>query len=261
MTVPVQERWAKFRDAIPDTKTILDASVANLRIARLSKAEARTMFGDHLHSLMDEGLRLLRAHQDQQRRAFLVSALSTELPTLPGVIEREIVTGGSPREIASRIVTAVGSEVSNMPGEYLSVPQKSIDQQTKKRAGVHMERAMGFLFDRAELPFEQQKPKKSDFVFPDAETWENTPELAALVSAKHTLAERWKQLMGEKHETGRNAYLVTLDSIPQDKATKLTSHGFTLYVLPRVRTSLERNPRVRDLNDLPAMIAKVINCP
>lgn len=247
-----------FSHEIPDTKRILKASIANLGMANLPQVEARTNFGENLVRLMDEGLRLLRAYQDEQRRQFLLSALSTELPTLATAIERELVVGGAPRELALRIVGKVGSEVSAMPSEYFSVPQKSIDQQTKKRAGVHMERAMAFLFERAGLPFEQQRPKKSDFVFPDANTWENTPELAALVSAKHTLAERWKQLMGERHETGRNAYLATLDTLPQDKATKLTKAGFTLYVLPRVLNSLQPSPRIRDLNELPSMIAQVI---
>ncbi|HSW31226.1 MAG TPA: type II restriction endonuclease [Longimicrobiales bacterium] len=256
----VKERWAPFSKAIPDTKTILAASIANLRIGSLPKAEARTKFGDNLLLLMEEGLRLLRGYQDQQRKQFLLSALSTELPALPSAIERELVTGGAPRDLAIRIVGTVGAEVAAMSGEFFSLPQKSIDQQTKKRAGVHMERAMAFLFEKAELPFQQQRPKKSDFVFPDGDTWESTPELAALVSAKHTLAERWKQLMGERHETGRNAYLATLDTLAQDKATKLTKHGFTLYVLPQVLNSLQPSPRIRDLNELPSMIAQVINC-
>lgn len=257
----VKERWGEFRRRIPGTKVIMESSVANLKLGDLSVDEARSRFGDLLQDLMLEGLRLLRAHQNQQRERFLKSVLETELPTLPDAIEREVISGGSPRDVAQRIVSVVGAEVSGLPGDFFSLPQQSLDQQTKKRAGVHMERAMAFLFGKAGLTFEQQRPKKSDFVFPDLRTWENTPELAVLVSAKHTLAERWKQLMAERDETGRNAYLVTLDELPQDKATKLTGHGFTLYLLPTAMAKLASGPRIRDLNELPDMIAKVTKSP
>jgi hypothetical protein len=257
----LKERWGEYRRKIPGTKVILESSIANLGLEGLSVAEARSGFGDLLLNLMREGLRLLGAHQNQQRESFLRSVLATELPMLPDAIEREVISGGSPREVARRVVTVVGAQVSGLPGEFFSLPQQSLDQQRKKRAGVHMERAMAFLFRRAGLTFEQQKPKKSDFVFPDLATWDSTPELAVLVSAKHTLAERWKQLMAERYETGRNAYLATLDGLPQDKATKLTGHGFTLYLLPTAMEKLVPSPRIRDLNELPNMIARVTNSP
>lgn len=258
-TMTAAERWKQLLREIPDTKTILNASIRNLGLTELSKADARSRFGIILGQLMDEGWRLLQQHQGTQRVRFFREALKAQLPTLPAAIERELLLDAAPRETAARVVEVVIEHMGMLPEEYFSIPQKSIGQQAKKRAGVHMERAMAFLFRRAGLPFEQQRPKRSDFVFPDLETWESTPELAVLVSAKRTLAERWKQLAAERHDTGRNAYLVTLDDLAVDKARRLTDHGFTLYVRPEVKDALPSSPRIRNLNDLPGMIAKVIN--
>ena len=54
-----------------------------------------------------------------------------------------------------------------------------------------MEMSMAYLFKRCEMDFDQQKPKRTDFVFPNLKTYKDRPEVC-LVSAKHTLAERSK---------------------------------------------------------------------
>jgi hypothetical protein len=255
----VSEAWAETRDRlIPSTEILLQHSISSLGLSNATRADAYVRFGDYLQALMREGLRLLRLRQEIARREFMARMIQATGAELSARVEGELISGDTPTTKAAKILEVVAEQVSRLPPFVLSIPQKSLDQQTKKRAGVHMERSMAFLFDRCQLPYEQQTPKRSDFVFPDSASWVQTPELAVLVSAKHTLAERWKQLLAERTETGRNAYLVTLELLTAEKAATLLRHRFVIYMPAAYLEQLPSNPALRDLNSLPEMIARVI---
>lgn len=94
----------------------------------------------------------------------------------------------------------------------------------KSRAGSTFEYILEYLLQKIEIPCERtadknkKKLNRMDIVSPNEEVALKTPDKAKFISCKHTLRERWKQVIPEQ---GRNwtMYLITLDdSLPDKKA-------------------------------------------
>jgi hypothetical protein len=206
----------ELRNSVPSTTKILEKVVENLGYG----AKAPDFFENNLtialKSMMDEGYRLL--HNEQKR-------------ILPQIIAL------SDRFLASDPVRA---------DDLMWFGIKSLQNQSRKRAGVHLERCVAWLLTRCDIPNAGGKPRtgRSDLVCPDLETFDTHQERAIVLEFKRTIRERWKEVRDEISRSGRNVWLLTLDDyISNNNVQLMANANITLYVQAAVHAKLKRNPR------------------
>ncbi len=96
---------------------------------------------------------------------------------------------------------------------YLREIFLSISQSRKQRGGKDFELQFGKLLELMDIPYQKVKRAyRVDFMIPSDEAFNNNPTSAAIVSAKRTLRERWREVVEELHSMrSPNIFLVTAD--------------------------------------------------
>ena len=89
----------------------------------------------------------------------------------------------------------------------------SISQSRKTRGGRDFELQFGKLLELMNVPYQKiKRAYRVDFMIPSDELFERNPTAAAIVSAKRTLRERWREVVEELHAMrSPNIFLVTAD--------------------------------------------------
>lgn len=133
----------------------------------------------------------------------------------------------------SDMVTAVVRGFPALDGIFLSA-----SQQRKTRAGRSFENHLASLLAGGNIHFEAQAVlggKRPDFVLPDKRTLNRKSEKrayfdAAILSAKTTLRERWKQITHERFNCG--IFLATVDDRVSPQALDEMQHLGIVLVVP-----------------------------
>lgn len=252
--------WEKAKKKIPSPKEIFADGVKKLSLDSKSSTYIKRNFEKSLQELMDVGWADLKPAQAKALIEFLKD-IWAENSEAYSERARDILHDASDKGLKphQQILTIVEEFLADMPPQSIAIYQISVTNMNKKRAGVHMERAMEFLFKKSNLRFQQQKPKRTDFVFPDQDTYDRYPERSILVSAKTTLAERWRELVAEAKQTGRNVYLVTLDKhFTESKLKEITDAGIFTYIPEAQYQKYKGNPKVRSIGALVGDIERVV---
>ena len=89
----------------------------------------------------------------------------------------------------------------------------SISQSRKTRGGRDFELQFGKLLELMNIPYQKiKRAYRVDFMIPSDEAFERNPTAAAIVSAKRTLRERWREVVEELHAMrSPNIFLATAD--------------------------------------------------
>jgi hypothetical protein len=97
---------------------------------------------------------------------------------------------------------------------------KSVTQSRRSRAGNSFEWYLAFLLDRYEIPYDRESgTRRVDF-----RIWPGNSNREAVLSAKTTARERWKQI----HD---NSYFITLDrGVTESKLEKVKEKGIRIVV-------------------------------
>ncbi|MCI4357726.1 MAG: hypothetical protein L3J95_05120 [Thermoplasmata archaeon] len=222
----------QLRNSVPTTLQVLASVVKNLDFEGRPVEYFDANFTASLVSMMGEGYRLL--HAEQKRILPQIISLSDQY------IESDPVRADA----------------------LMWFGIKSLQNQSRKRAGVHMERCVSWLLTKCDIPNANGKPRtgRSDLVCPDLETFDNHQERAIVLEFKRTIRERWKEVRDEISRSGRNVWLLTLDdSISNNSVQLMAAANITLYVRTDVQATLERNPRhLRSLDSLVADLRHVV---
>lgn len=139
-----------------------------------------------------------------------------------------------------RIATAAVRGFSSMDALFLSA-----SQQRKSRAGKSFENHLATMLKVGRVKFEPQAilgQRRPDFVLPDHVTvalnQQRRYEDAAILSAKTTLRERWKQITHERFNCA--IFLATVDDrVSSESLAELSTAGITLVVPESLKTSKE----------------------
>lgn len=131
------------------------------------------------------------------------------------------------------LVTSVVRGFPALDGIFLSA-----SQQRKTRAGRSFENHLASLLSGGNIQFEAQAilgGKRPDFVLPDKKTLNRKADKrayldAAILSAKTTLRERWKQITHERFNCG--IFLATVDDRVSTQALDEMQHLGIVLVVP-----------------------------
>jgi hypothetical protein len=96
---------------------------------------------------------------------------------------------------------------------YLRQVFRSIGQGRMARGGKDFELQFGKLLDLMNIPYQKIRRKyRVDFMLPSDELFDQNRTAAAIVSAKRTLRERWREVVEELHAMrAPNIFLITAD--------------------------------------------------
>jgi len=96
---------------------------------------------------------------------------------------------------------------------YLRLSFQSVSQSRMTRGGKDFELQFGYLLELMKIPYQKvQRAYRVDFMIPSDEAFHQNPTSAAIVSAKRTLRERWREVVEELHTMrSPNIFLITAD--------------------------------------------------
>jgi hypothetical protein len=96
---------------------------------------------------------------------------------------------------------------------YLREIFLSISQSRKQRGGKDFELQFGKLIELMDVPYQKiKRAYRVDFMIPSDAAFRKNPTAAAIVSAKRTLRERWREVVEELHKMrSPNIFLATAD--------------------------------------------------
>jgi len=110
----------------------------------------------------------------------------------------------------------------------------SISQSRKTRAGGSFERHVKYLFQLLDYPFERQQDLDGvvDYLIPSLAAFKKNRTACVVLSAKRTLRERWRQVIGELASTNAGKiYILTADEdISHSKVAEIATHNINLVV-------------------------------
>lgn len=217
---------------MPTPTEILAIVVAKLRYDEKDDVYFEQNFHEVLQALMDEGQHALRTHQKA---------------ALKQIIEMSDKIEVSDSELSERTLWKGIASLSN---------------QSRKRAGVHMELSVKWVLNRLNIPNDYGKPitGRSDLICPSMETYHTHPERCVVLEFKRTLRERWKEVIDEISKSGKTVWLLTLDDYISDDLVKSMERGnVTMYVPDSVYARLTQQPgRLRSLDNFITDLTHVV---
>jgi len=221
-----------LRNSVPSTAVILQRVVTNLGYGVKDSEYFGSNFTLALKAMMDEGYRLL--HSEQKRILPQIIALSDQYDSTDPIRADHLMWFGI----------------------------KSLQNQSRKRAGVHMERCVAWLLTKCDIPNANGKPRtgRSDLVCPDIHTFDTHQERAIVLEFKRTIRERWKEVRDEISRSGRNVWLLTLDDyISNNNVELMAAANITIYVQGEVHSRLKKDPKhLRSLDTLVADLRHIV---
>lgn len=96
---------------------------------------------------------------------------------------------------------------------YLRMTFLSVSQSRKQRGGKDFELQTEMLLDLARITYtKQERHNRTDLILPNVETFNRNKNIAAVISLKRTLRERWAEVAEELFNLrSPNVYLFTAD--------------------------------------------------
>ena len=113
----------------------------------------------------------------------------------------------------------------------------SVQNRRKSRMGYSLQNQLAALFDSQKLKYEAQAvteaQNKPDFIFPGSAEYHDPQfdtALLAMLGAKSTLKERWRQILTEAEKIPRK-HLCTLElAISKNQTDEITKHAIRLVI-------------------------------
>lgn len=135
---------------------------------------------------------------------------------------------------------------------YLREMFLSISQSRKTRGGQDFELQFGGMLDLIEVPYQKINRKyRVDFMLPNDDAFKKNPTAAAIVSAKRTLRERWREVVEELYDMrSPNIFIVTTDFnvTPGHVKSICQDYRIHLIVWDEVKQKFNQEPLVLSYN-------------
>lgn len=194
------------KKGLPSSEVIVDETFKKLCFLpeNLSPELVQENFNQMLKDVWIETLHVLEDYEEQIYPLNVIDALM-ELKT--DVVEESIkIAQTKGYKPAIRFLFS-----SLYP--YLREIFLSISQSRKTRGGRDFELQFGKLLELMNVPYQKiKRAYRVDFMIPSDELFEKNPTAAAIVSAKRTLRERWREVVEELQSMrSPNIFLVTAD--------------------------------------------------
>ena len=109
----------------------------------------------------------------------------------------------------------------------------SVSQSRMTRGGRDFELQIEGLFELAHVPYHaQERQNRTDLILPDLETFERNRNVAAVVSVKRTLRERWAEVAEELFKLrSPNVFLFTADEGVTKSHVESICDDYNIYLV------------------------------
>jgi len=191
---------------LPSSAAVVDETFAKLgyAVGKVTPAEVLNQFNRMLRHVWEESLHVLEAHEERSYAEGIPRELAKQYPG--GMSEAEEVA----RENGFR------AGVFHLLQRWYPVLRRcflSVSQSRKQRGGKDFELQVQQLLNLAAVPYHaQERRNRTDLVLPDVETYQRNRNVAAVVSLKRTLRERWAEVAEELFKLrSPNVFLFTAD--------------------------------------------------
>jgi len=248
------------KNTIPSPMEILEEAIANLGIQDMGIERILENFEALVSKIEETAFRIYSSYENKAFNKLLSLWMEENKNTITGILEsKERVE--SKREKLTNLLLELVPLIREM--------EFKAGQMRKSRGGAAFEEIIALLLKQVGIPVEKPSKKtkklmkRIDYVSPDAETAEKTPDKAIFLAMKRTLRERWKQVVPEQMK-GARLYLVTLDEkMSEEKANEIQETGMIVYVPSKVKElpHLKDKPWVRKLSELPGDIRNSVPKP
>ena len=170
----------------------------------ISAEEVIKRFNELLRTLWMETLVTLETHEDRVYAAGIPRELIKEFPDQFSASEHVARSQGFQEGVTHLI---------SQWYPYLRRVFLSVSQSRMQRGGKDFELQIEGLFALAGIPYqEQEKQNRTDLILPNLEAYTRNRNVAAIVSVKRTLRERWAEVAEELFNLrSPNVFLFTAD--------------------------------------------------
>jgi hypothetical protein len=191
---------------LPSSEAIVDETFKKLQlIPNMTTPEnVQRNFNQIFKQVWLETLRVLEDYEESVYPSNIIDAL---IGVKSDVVERsKIISQSKGYRQAVKFLF-----VSLYP--YLREIFLSISQSRKARGGKDFELQFGRLLELMNIPYQKfNRAYRVDFMLPSDDLFKKNPTAAAIVSAKRTLRERWREVVEELHAMrSPNIFLATAD--------------------------------------------------
>ncbi len=205
------------KDRVPTSEAIVQETIRELGYTAdsISSEEAERRFNELLRNLWIKTLEVLERHEASAYPEGIPSALIQLRRDDVVEMEALVQTSGFREAIKELFVRWY---------PWLREAFLSIRQSRMQRGGKDFELQLGHMLDLIRVPYQKVKRAyRVDFMIPSDEFFKTNPSAAAILSAKRTLRERWRQVVEELFNMrAPNIFLATADEkISKDKAEEI----------------------------------------
>lgn len=202
----VQRMMKEIRKHLPSSEIIVSETFGRLGYTsdRINPQQAKERFEELLHHVWEETLHVLEEYEDK--------VYSRGIPSQLIAKDESLFAGSEETRRRNHFMQNV-VDLFQRWYPYLREMFLSVAQSRKARGGRDFELQFGGMLDLMGVPYQKiKRAYRVDFMMPDDETFKENRTSAAIVSAKRTLRERWREVVEELYNMrSPNIFLVTAD--------------------------------------------------
>lgn len=199
-------RRVRQQGRLPPSAGIVDETFVELGYApgSIDPNEVMLNFNSILREVWEHTLVVLERHEERTYAEGIPRELAD---TYPDDLE-EARRVAEEKGFAAGAMSLFASWYPKLRRAFLSVSQSRM-----QRGGKDFELQIERLLDLAEVPYFKQEPQyRTDLILPSVETFQSNRNIAAIVSVKRTLRERWAEVAEELFNLrSPNVFLFTAD--------------------------------------------------
>lgn len=212
------------RGGLPSSSEIVDEAFTELGYtpADIQPDEVLARFDEHLRRVWEHTLTVLERHEDRSYAEGILRELASEYPQDLQAAERV----AEENSFEAGVMSLFASWYPLLRRCFLSV-----SQSRKARGGKDFELQIERLLDLAGVPYVRQVTQyRTDLILPDPDTYQENRNIAAVVSVKRTLRERWAEVAEELFSLrSPNVYLFTADENVTERHVAEICERYNIY--------------------------------
>ncbi len=197
-------RRVRTQGNLPSSAAIVDEAFEELGFGTLQPDEVLTRFNELLRRFWQHTLVVLERYEEQAYAEGIPRELIDRYPDLFADAGRVASQEG----FRAGVIRIFVSWYPMLRRSFLSISQSRM-----QRGGKDFELQIERLFNLARIPYDrQEREHRTDLVLPNVETHQRNRTIAAIISVKRTLRERWAEVAQELFALrSPNVYLFTAD--------------------------------------------------
>ncbi len=224
-------RRVRQEGSLPSSHEIVSEAFAELGLqpGTVEPADILANFNHHLRAVWEVTLPILERYEERSYAEGIPRELLAEYPTELAVAEIRAASAG----FRAGVLHLFASWYPLLRRCFLSVSQSRMT-----RGGRDFELQIEGLLDRAGIPYtRQEREHRTDLILPSQEMYLANRNVAAIVSVKRTLRERWAEVAQELFNLrSPNVFLFTADEkVTANHVQRLGDYNIYLVVWDMVK--------------------------